>query len=122
MPLYKATKDGWDGRKIIKAGTIFKFEGLKGLWMVEVDSSGKVIGEELPQRPVRAGASAPTGRTREQLREQLRKLGIKFHGTAGALELAEMLRKYNEGETEEVEPKEANQEVEQKGVGNQDVI
>lgn len=117
MPLYKATKDGWDGRKVIKAGTIFKFEGPKGLWMVEVDSSGKVKGEEVEQRPVRAGASAPKGQNREQIREQLRQLGIKFPGTAGAVELAELLRKHNEGETEEVKP-----EVEQKGVGNQDVI
>ncbi|BCS54777.1 hypothetical protein [Geobacter sp. SVR] len=131
MPLYKAIKEGWDGRKIIKPGTIFPFDGPKGSWMVECDSSGKVkAGEKdlIPDRPVRAGASQPKGLTRDDLRKQLKDAGVKFPATAGAPALAELLRTHQEKVAEaDFEKQSAGKSSENPdggapGVGNQDVI
>lgn len=100
MALYKATKEGWDGRQIRTPGEVFSFDGKKGSWMVECDSHGNPLkGEAIPppQREIRAGAKQPRGHTRDDLRAELKKLGIKFPATAGAVALAELLKNHHEG-------------------------
>lgn len=99
MARYVATKEGWDGRRLIQPGEVFVFEGKRGSWMVPCDEHGKPLkGEDVPaaERPVRAGASQSKGKTRNDLREECKNLGIKFPATAGAQELAELLVKHNE--------------------------
>lgn len=97
---YIATKEGFDGRKIIKPGEIFFFSGKRGTWMVPCDEKGNPLqGEALPppERPVRAGASQPKGKTRGELREECTRLGIKYSATLGAQDLAALIVKHNEG-------------------------
>jgi hypothetical protein len=99
MPRYKATKDGWDGRRIVKKGEIFNFDGVRGSWMVPCDGAGNPLeGEKLPpeQRQVRAGAKMTTGQGRDALRDKCRALGIEFKATMGAPALAELLQKHAE--------------------------
>ena len=129
MPFYKAIKRGWDGRRIRKEGTVFWFDGPKGSWMAECDPAGNIkAGEKdlVPQRDVRAGASKSTGKSRNELRDQLRELKISFPATAGAVQLAELLRQHQEGEP--VEPKAAAEgeaettESGTKGTSDTDVI
>jgi hypothetical protein len=84
---YRAIKEGWDGRQIRKPGEEFSFSGPRGSWMVPVDEA-----PESPPRPVRLGSKVNGGGTRDELREQLRSAGIKFHATASAEELAILLK------------------------------
>lgn len=124
MAFYKAIKEGWDGRKIIKQGEVFKFDGPKGSWMVECDTAGNVKeGEKYsgPARDVRAGASQPKAATRAELREQLKAAGVKFPATMGAVDLANLLREHQEAA---LQPKKETElpEGSVSGVGNQDVI
>ncbi|OHD24866.1 MAG: hypothetical protein A2Y38_16155 [Spirochaetes bacterium GWB1_59_5] len=97
MARYKATKDGWDGRRIIKKGQVFNFDGVRGSWMVPCDSAGNPLeGEDVPQRPLRAGAKMSTGHTREALRAKCKDLGIVYKAIMGAHDLAELIRKHEE--------------------------
>jgi hypothetical protein len=99
MARYKATKEGWDGRRIIKPGEIFNFDGPRGSWMVPCDGAGNPLeGEALPpeQRPFRAGAKMPANLSREALREKCKALGIQFKATLGGPALAELIRKHEE--------------------------
>lgn len=96
----RATKEGWDGRQIRKAGEVFPFDGERGSWMVPCDEAGNPLkGEALPppEREVRAGAKKPTGSTRNDLRAECQRLGIPFKATMGAIDLAELIKKHNEG-------------------------
>ena len=125
MARYKAIKEGWDGRKIIKEGEIFSFDGPKGSWMVEVDGAGNVKeGEKYagPAREVRAGTTAAKGATREDLRKQLTAAGVKFKATLGAVELAELLRKHQEKVAESKPADTVEIDGAGGGTGNQDVI
>lgn len=102
MARYKATKEGWDGRRIIQKGEIFNFDGPRGSWMVPVDGAGQpVAGEKIPAEPrqVRAGTKQTTGYTRDQLRVRCRELGIQFPATAGAPALAELIQKHEEAQS-----------------------
>jgi len=129
MPFYKAIKKGWDGRRIRKQGEVFPFDGPKGSWMAECDQAGNIKAGEptiVPQRNVRAGASKSAGKSRNELRDQLRELKISFPATAGAVQLAELLRQHQEGGP--VEPKApaegetSTPESGTKGTGDTDVI
>lgn len=96
---YLATKEGWDGRRIVKKGEIFNFDGARGSWMVPCDGAGKPLeGEALPaeQRPLRAGAKMPASLGRDALREKCKALGISFKATLGAPGLAELIQKHEE--------------------------
>lgn len=128
MPRYKATKDGWDGRRIVKRGEIFNFDGPRGSWMVPVDGAGNVIGGVPDQRPLRAGAKMPTSHGREALREKCRELGINFKATMGAEGLAELIRQHAEGsevvsgESEDLPAREVEPGEGRSGTGNADVL
>lgn len=101
MARYLATKEGWDGRRIVKEGTVFNFDGPKGSWMVPCDDKGNPLKADaiVEQRPVRAGSktSNGVGGTRESLRARCKELGIKFAATLGAQDLAELIQKHEAG-------------------------
>jgi len=98
MALFKAIKEGWDGRQLRKPGEVFDFAGKKGSWMIPCDENGKLgEGWQEPEeaRPVRAGSSTPSGHTREALREQCRALGIQFKAMWGVVDLATAIYAHN---------------------------
>jgi hypothetical protein len=102
MARYLATKEGWDGKRIIKPKEIFNFSGTRGSWMVPCDEAGTPLkGEALPpaSRPVRAGTKSTVGLTRDALRARCRELGIPFGATLSGVALADLIRQHEEGDT-----------------------
>lgn len=95
---YKATKEGFDGKQVRKPGEVFRFSGKRGSWMVPCDENGKVAETVPAQRETRLGAKGSKSLTREELREECRKLGIPFKATLSAVDLAELIQKHEAGE------------------------
>lgn len=96
---YKATKEGYDGKVIRKPGEVFAFGGKRGSWMVPCDENGKVTETVVKQRDTRLGTSSSKNLTREDLREECRKLGIPFKATFGAADLAALIQQHEAGKT-----------------------
>lgn len=125
MPHYKAIKEGWDGRQIRKVGEVFPFDGKKGSWMIECDRNGNPVKGEAappPERPIRAGASQKTSKTRDALREECRKLGISFGATMGAQQLAELIQNHENEKEKASALAKAEAGKTPAGTGDQDVL
>lgn len=91
---YKAIREGFDGRQIRKPGEVFPFAGRRGSWMVPCSEDGKVRETVAAQRETRLGTNQAKTLSREELREECRKLGIAFKATQGAIDLAELIQKH----------------------------
>ena len=101
---YKATKEGFDGKQILKPGDVFPFAGECGSWMVPCDEQGSVNVPVVQERPTRLGTKVSSNLSRADLREECKKHGIAFKATAGAVELAELLQKHQEEQSGKAMP------------------
>lgn len=134
---YKATREGYDGKVVRKPGEVFLFAGRRGSWMVPCDEHGNVAESVMEQRPTRLGTKQGGSLTRDDYREECRKLGIPFKATMGAADLAALIQEHEaskagrvaDGSSSSPENPDGgapgvgtSQDAAPDGTGNQDVI